>query len=93
MIAIIHLDGIAALNGEAAAMSASIQVRADFAMLGLIEYTYCKVHLDPTVHLSWLGFDLDLAGSVISQYWKYSLLELHTVFIKYPCVLGLHPCY
>ena len=47
LIAIIYLDGIAALNGEAAAMSASIQVRADLAMLGLIEYTYCKVHLDP----------------------------------------------
>ena len=41
--------------------------------------------------LAW--FDLDLAGCVISQYWKYSLLELHTVLIKYPCVLGLHPCY
>ena len=45
------------------------------------------------MHLSWLGFDLDLAGGVISQYWKYLLLELHTVLIKYLCVLGLHPCY
>ena len=54
-----------AVNGKAAAISASSQVRAELAMAGLIEHT-AKCTWTPTTHISWLGFDLDLFSGVIS---------------------------
>ena len=64
--AIIYLDdGIVAVNGEAAAKSASSQVRAELVMAGLIEHT-AKCIWTPTTQMGWLGFDLDLSKGVIS---------------------------
>ena len=64
--AIIYLDdGIVAVNGEVAAKAASSQVRAELAKADLIEYT-AKCIWIPTNHISWLGFNLDLAKRRIS---------------------------
>ena len=64
--AIIYLaDGIVAVNGEAAAKSASSQVRAELVMAGLIEHT-ANCIWTPTTQIGWLGFDLDLSKGVIS---------------------------
>ena len=54
-----------AVNGEAAAKSASSQVRTELAMAGLIEHT-AKCIWTPTNQISWLGFDLDLSVGVVS---------------------------
>ena len=54
-----------AVNGEAAAKSASSQVRAELVMAGLIEHTAKRIWT-PTTQIGWLGFDLDLSKGVIS---------------------------
>ena len=54
-----------AVNGEAAAKSASSQARVELSMAGLIEHTVKCIWI-PTTQINWLGFDLDLSGGVIS---------------------------